>query len=210
MAWSRPQLGHRSIRFAASAVSVLADAALGIGLARAGTRVASASVTAATAGATLVVVAEIGGQRPPQPVGERSVGAVLRSSAATVGWTGLAWTAATLAEDRNLRKAPLGPALAGLQGITLVTGSTWPNRVASGVAQVATGVVLAGAAARHEDPVGGALALTSSGLIALARVTGWSRNADARTVSAVLDAGARVAMATVAGRLAALGDEDLF
>ncbi len=204
--WSR----GAGVRFVASAIGVAADAVLGISLARAGTRVASASVTAATAGSILVIAAEIGHNPRHVAHAPRSARQALRSSATTVGWTGLAWTAATLAEDRNLPKAPVGPALAALQGLTLITGSTWPNRIASGTAQIATGTILSGAAARHEDPLGGAIALTSSGLVAGARLVGISKHPAARTATAILDAGARVAMAAAAARLASLGDERLF
>jgi hypothetical protein len=166
-------------------------------------------VTAASAGATLVVISEIG-HRPLFGRNAPRRGESLRSGAAAIGWSGLAWSAATLAEDRNLRKAPLGPALAALQGLTLVTGSSWPNRLASGTAQIATGLILSGAAARHDDPTGGAIALTSSALIAGARVTGLANHNIVRTVSSVLDASARVGLAVAAARLSTVGDESLF
>jgi hypothetical protein len=188
----------------------VADVAIGVELARAGTRVASASVTSATAGSVLVVISDVGRRPLPSANLPRSPGLALRSTAATVGWSGLAWCAATLAEDRNLAKAPLGPALAALQGVMLVTGSTWPNRVACGVSQVATGLILSGAAARHNDPVGGAVALASSGMFALARVTGLADRDAARTTSAALDTGARIGLALAAARLASVGDERLF
>ena len=207
---STGRLTGSTIRVLASGIGIAADAAIGVAMARAGTRVASASVTAASAGATLVVISELGhrplfGRNAPRRRGES-----LRSGAAAVGWSGLAWSAATLAEDRNLRKAPLGPALAALQGLTLVTGSSWPNRLASGAAQIATGLILSGAAARHDDPTGGAIALTSSALIAGARVTGLANHNAVRTVSSVLDASARVGLAVAAARLSTVGDESLF
>jgi hypothetical protein len=199
-----------TIRVLSGAVAIAADAALGVAMARAGTRVASASVTAASAGATLVVISELG-SRPLFGVDTpRRRGEALRSGAGAIGWSGLAWSAATLAEDRNLNKAPLGPALAALQGLTLITGSSWPNRLASGTAQIATGLILSGAAARHDDPTGGAIALTSSAVLAAARVTGFSHKNLARSTTAVLDAAARIGLVLAAARLSTLGDESLF
>jgi hypothetical protein len=199
-----------AIRVAATAVGLAADAAIGIGLARAGTRVSSAAVGAASLGSAFVVISEVGKRQTFDAGVPRRRAATLRSSASTLGWSGLAWSCAALAEDRNVAKAPLGPALIALQGITLVSGSALPTRVATGTAQIATGVIMSGAAARHEDPVASAVAITAAGALSLARVAGLFKNDGARTTAAILDAGARVGLAVAANRLAHMGDERLF
>jgi len=199
-----------ALRVGATTVGLAADAVLGIGLARAGTRVSSAAVGAASLGSAFVVISEIGKKQTFEPGAPRRRAATLRSSASTLGWSGLAWSCAALAEDRNVAKAPLGPALIALQGITLVSGSPIPTRIATGTAQIATGVIMSGAAARHEDPVASAVAITSAGALSLARVTGLFKHDGARTATAILDAGARVGLAIAATRLARMGDERLF
>lgn len=202
--------GLGTIRVLATGVGVVADAVIGTGLARAGVRVSSAAVGAASLGATFVVVGEIGPKPRPEPGAPRRRLATVRSSVTTLGWSGLGWSAAALAEDRNVAKAPLGPALAALQGLTLITGSTLPNRVASSAAQLATGVVMSGAAVRHEDPLGSGIALGATSAMALARATGLFKHEGLRTASSVLDATARVGLAVAAVRLARVGDERLF
>lgn len=199
-----------AIRVAATTVGLAADAVIGIGLARAGTRVSSAAVGAASIGSAFVVLSEIGKKQTFESGAPRRRAATVRSSVSTLGWSGLAWSCAALAEDRNVAKAPLGPALIALQGITLVSGSAIPTRIATGTAQIATGVIMSGAAARHEDPVAGAVALTSAGAMSLARVTGMVKHDRALTAAALLDAGARVGLAVAAMRLARMGDERLF
>jgi hypothetical protein len=202
--------GHSALRLGAGVISLVADGVIGVALARAGTRVSSASVSAASTGAALVTVSELRGTRPPTSSSGRSTAGTLRSSASTVGWAGLAWCAATLAEDRNIGKAPLGPALAALQGVTLLTGSTWPNRIAGSLAQVATGVILSGAAARHEDPAGGVIALSGATMQTFGHLVGLSRTESAQTAKAILDSAARVSLAVTSVRLANVGDERLF